>query len=81
MDGIKEMAKLLKSRENQSRIGVGTGVVISVSPLAINFQALTLRSEDIVSSVSLSTLELMDRLIIVPSEDSQTFYVVGKEAG
>lgn len=80
MDGIKEMAKMMKDRENQTKLGIGTGTVISTSPLTINFQSLTLSNKNLVTAIPLNNLQIKDRLIIIPSEDVQTFFIIGKEA-
>lgn len=47
-DGIKELAKMLRERENVRMQGIGVGVVVGLTPIKITFNTLLLTSDRLV---------------------------------
>ncbi len=93
MDGVIELAKLFKERENISTMGIQIGKVISVNPLKIALgDKIILDTDDLVISQSayykydlingvlnqVPKLEIGDKIILLPATDEQIYIVMDK---
>lgn len=93
MDGIIELAKLFKERENPSVIGLQIGKVISVNPIKIALgDKIILDADDLVISESayykydlvngvlnkVPKLKMKDKIILLPTNNEQTYFVIDK---
>lgn len=79
-DGLTALAKMFKSRENQSPMSIGIGTVANESPLKVAFGNFSdLDKEDLVFAKGIETnLKQHEELIIIPSSDEQTYFVLAK---
>lgn len=79
-DGLTALAKMFKTRENQSISSIGIGTVMSKSPLTVSFGNLSdLDTDDLVFAKGLEIgLKTGEELIIMPSSDEQTYFVLAK---
>lgn len=80
-DGLTALAKMFKSRENQSLSSIGTGTVVSAPPeIIVSFGNISdLDKDDLVFSSGLEkSLKSGDEIIIIPSADDQTYFVLAK---
>lgn len=80
MDGITELAKMFKDRNNPNILGVQIGVVVSPLPnLIIRLgEQILLDNEELILAYSLGTLIKDDEVILLPTTDNQTFFVLDK---
>jgi hypothetical protein len=93
MDGINELAKLFKERENPQQFGINTGKVVSLSPLKVAFgESIILEGDNLVVSASAcyeyvlgaetvqqkNKLSIGDEVILIPSIDIQKYYLIDK---
>lgn len=82
MNGITELAKLFKQRENPNLLGVCLGTVVNLPPdLSIKLnEKITLTPKNLILSETLSLKELTsgDKVIIIPSTNEQLFFVLDK---
>lgn len=80
MDGITELAKLFKERENKSSIGVITGTVANVSPprVSISDRIVVSGGKLIIANSYLNAMQIGDSVIIIASSDNQKYYVIDK---
>ena len=84
MNGITELAKLLKDRENGSGYSPMFGTIIELPDLKIRLsEKVILTSDHIKTCVSLDTLSddryiyLGREVILLPYADNQKFIVIG----
>ena len=79
-DGLTTLAKMFKSRENETISSIGIGTVMSESPLTVAFGNISdLDQDDLVFAQGLeNTLKSGEELIIMPSSDEQTYFVIAK---
>lgn len=79
-DGLTALAKMFKSRENQATSSIGVGMVVNESPLKVAFGNFSdLDKDDLVFAKGLETsLKQHEELIIIPSSDEQTYFVLAK---
>lgn len=79
-DGLTALAKMFKSRENQATSSIGVGTVVNESPLKVAFGNFSdLDKDDLVFAKGLETnLKQHEELIIIPSSDEQTYFVLAK---
>lgn len=79
-DGLTALAKMFKSRENQATSSIGVGMVVNESPLKVAFGNFSdLDKDDLVFAKGLETsLKQHEELIIIPSIDEQTYFVLAK---
>lgn len=80
-DGLTALAKMFKSRENHSLSSIGTGTVVSAPPeIIISFGNISdLDKDDLVFSSGLEkSLKQGDEIIIIPTIDDQTYFVLAK---
>lgn len=82
MDGISELAKLFKERENKPTMGIQIGKVLSPLPdIKIGFGDRIILDKDnlIISDLIYNkTLENNDEVILIPASDNQTYYAIDK---
>lgn len=82
MDGISELAKLFKERENKPIMGIQIGKVLSPFPnVKIGLgDRIILDKENLVISELIynKILESNDEVILIPTSDNQTYYVIDK---
>jgi hypothetical protein len=78
---INELAKLFKERDNKPYMGPVTGIVLSPPP-SINVQIgdkIILDNDHLVlASLVMENLINGDEVILVPSRDEQTYYLIDK---
>ncbi len=75
---IEELGRRIKPPT--MRIGVTTGEIISLSPLAVRInEAIVVKRPQLFYARGL-VFEIGDRVIVTASEDNQRFYIVAKEA-
>jgi hypothetical protein len=81
MNPVTEFAKMLKERDNPGVPGITTGTVIKPLPdmkIQLN-DVIVLKNEHLyVSEHVMNNLKTGDRVIIVPTLDEQTYFVLGK---
>lgn len=79
-DGLTTLAKMFKARENQSTTSIGIGTVMNESPLTVAFGNISdLDKDDLVFAKGFeNTLKSGEELIIMPSSDEQTYFVLAK---
>lgn len=79
-DSLTALAKMFRARNNQSHVSIGLGTVISESPLIVAFGNFSnLDKEDLIFSKGLEIgLKKEEELIIMPSSDEQTYFVLAK---
>lgn len=77
MDGITELAKILRERDNPPVQGVGVGAVVTADPLSVRFNGFVLDARNSVVSGHV-VLEDGDSVIVIPSADNVKYYIVGK---
>lgn len=93
MDGITELAKLFKERENANFMGMQVGRVININPLKISLgDKIILDVDDlIIAETAYYKYELINgtlkqviklfigaEVILVPSTDEQTYFLIDK---
>lgn len=82
MDGITELAKLFKERDNPSIMGIQIGKIINPFPdIKITLgDKIILDSDDLVVSETIyaKTIKISDQVILIPSFDEQTYYLIDK---
>jgi hypothetical protein len=87
VDGISELAKMLKERENKNFQGITRGKVISPSPIVIKLgdkiilstaKSNLIISETIKNKVLNAALNAGDEIILIPTADGQVFYAIDK---
>lgn len=78
MDAVTEFAKLFRERDNPSVQGIGIGVAIKVDgEIKVRFNGFLLDGSLYVTARHV-TMEEGDTVIVIPSADNQTYYIVGK---
>jgi hypothetical protein len=84
MSSIVKLAKMLKERDNKSPTSTSTGKVLSWLPneviISIENGAVFLRNEHIILTQTVvdRTIEIGDELVIIPTPDEQTYFVLDK---
>jgi len=80
MDPISELAKLFKERDNKPYLGPQVGSVISPFPdIKVSLgDSILLEKEDLVIGAMVQGLVAGDEVILIPSGDCQTYYLVDK---
>jgi len=82
MDAVTELAKLFKARENPSFMGMVTGMVLTPPPnikIAIGKEIILEKEHLIIAAALLNnTLVNRDEVILMPSQDQQTYYLIDK---
>lgn len=91
MDGLTELAKMFKSRENKNVSWITTGTVVEPLPnivIKLNDQ-IALRKENLIVSEHIYThyryssiprgvywLEVNDEVLLIPTPDEQTYIIL-----
>lgn len=83
MDGIVELAKLFKERDNVVYSGAQMGRIISPLPeikISLGDKIILTKSHLVFASHLLNSdpLETGDRVILIPNKDEQIYYVIDK---
>lgn len=93
MDGITELAKLFKERENPNLSEIQIGKVIGINPFTVTLgDKIILDVDDLVVAESayykyelidgvikqVIKLSVNDDVILIPSSDEQTYYLIDK---
>lgn len=82
MDGITELAKLLKERENRDYLGPQIGTVVNPLPnIKIRMgEKILLTSSHLIIASRLTEIELQsgDEVILIPSTDGQRYCAIDK---
>ncbi|MEL3956928.1 DUF2577 family protein [Caldifermentibacillus hisashii] len=81
MNPVTEFAKMLKERENPGIPGITTGTVIKPLPdmkIRLNDVIVLSVQHLYLSDHILNDLKTGDKVIIMPTVDEQTYYVLGK---
>lgn len=75
-----ELAKLFKERDNKTPIGAVIGDVISNEPFKISILGNKVILDNSNSYICKSALgiEIGDKVLCLPTEDGQTFFIVDK---
>lgn len=80
-DGLTALAMMFKSRDNQSLSSIGIGTVVSAPPeIIVSFGNISdLDKDDLVFSSELEkSLKPGDEIIVIPTTDDQTYFVLAK---
>lgn len=81
MDGIAELAKLFKERENKQYGGPQLGKVVTVPPdikISLGDKIILTKKHLIIADHVVAGMLLGDIVIIIPSADGQQYYLVDK---
>lgn len=80
MDPISELAKMFKERDNKPYFGPQVGNVISPPPdIMVSLgDSILLDKEDLVIGAMVQGLVAGDEVILIPSGDHQTYYLIDK---
>lgn len=80
MDGITEIAKMFKERDNKSSLGIITGTVASISPprVRISDRIIVSGSKLVIASSYQNAMQKGDSVIVIASSDNQKYYVIDK---
>lgn len=80
MDGITELAIMLKQRDNKIPTGVITGTVASTSPprVSISDRIVASGSNLIIANSYRNSMQKGDPVIVIASNDNQKYYVIDK---
>lgn len=81
MDGITELAKLLKGDTSLQSMNVTTGTVVSRSPIQIRINdVIVLDREDVMMTARYAEREHVvgEQVLIFISADGQSYYIIDK---
>lgn len=77
-----EISKMLKERDNKSRVGPVTGKVVSISPVKISILdgLVILEKDNLYICDGSSEFNYLngDELLLIPAESEQVFFIVSK---
>lgn len=79
MDGVTELAKMFKERNQKSWSGIQVGTIIRVSPLEIRLnEHRIIYSDKLTQSTTFAnrTKQTGQRVIILPTSDEQKYYAI-----
>lgn len=78
MDGIVELAMIIKERDNPSVQGIGVGLVfLDEGALKVRFNGFTLDNTLYIKASHVRLVE-GDSVIVIPSAENQIYYIIGK---
>lgn len=78
MDGIVELAMIIKERDNPSVQGIGVGLVfLDEGALKVRFNGFTLDNTLYIKASHVGLVE-GDSVIVIPSAGNQIYYIIGK---
>jgi hypothetical protein len=81
MSNLQKLANLFAERTNPTYINITTGLVISESPLRVQYgESVILDETHLVISSRIETLSLQsgDKVILVPDNDFNKWYMLDK---
>lgn len=74
------IAKMLKERDNKNQIGPCVGNVTSINPLIIDILngEISLQENQMYIVDNLINLEINNKVLVIPAEFEQVFFIVNK---
>lgn len=74
------LAKMLKERDNKNSIGPCTGKVVGINPLKISILdgQIILQQYQLIRCAHVVSLIINDEVLVIPAENEQVFFIVGK---
>lgn len=77
-DGIVELAKMFKDRENKQIDRWIVGTVVSNDPIKVKVSNFELEEEDEEIINILAEVKLNSKVVLIPSSDYQKFLLIGE---
>lgn len=74
------LAKMLKERDNKNSIGPCIGKVVGINPLKVSILdgQVILYGEQLIKCSHVVNLIMSEEVLIIPAENEQVFFIVGK---